>query len=480
MKTRNSTPQSEIKKIYLSFLKEKNEKFDKIKSEYIVPFYTFYEKDKTSNDWNYSFEQLSTFFNVTKNIFVGRVKRNEKKKKKVTTKKGRSSILTLEEENLLKNTIKEQYNTQNPMTRDDIIYFIKNSIKKEVCDNWVDQWIKKSDGYEKRNAFALEKERAELSKEELKKYFEDLEKSIIGVNPRMVLNFDESWEFNRTKETKRRVIVPKVESKKNFYKEHLPSGHITIAPIITLFGELVHRIIIIKNKTIEAKLIDYGVPSDEYCTIFYSDSGYINEDIFSQVLKKIIGPWAETMNKKGFKKGLLLLDGATAHNNTYLEKFGINNFFFPPHSSHLLQPLDASIFSSMKYYKKKFTKKEELSEHSNRVLSLLFGIDKAATKFAVIGCFKKVGIENDLTPKAEKAIIKKDNVLMLEGAKTLPEFKKKRKRSKVIISKTKNKKNEKKSKENEKQIKKKNKKNKSQDNVTTGIKIRIKVPKKNN
>jgi len=40
------------------------------------------------------------------------------------------------------------------------------------------------------------------------------------------------------------------------------------------------------------------------------------------------------MNKLGYKKVVLLMDGAT-HDNSYLEKFGIKNYFFP-HSSHLL------------------------------------------------------------------------------------------------------------------------------------------------
>jgi hypothetical protein len=81
-----------------------------------------------------------------------------------------------------------------------------------------------------------------------------------------------------------------------------------------------------------------------------TDNGWTTEKTAVEWLKKIFIPLSTPSRPK--EKRLLILDGHGSHKTTdfmYLcFHHDIHLLYFPPHTSHMLQPLDLSVFSSLK------------------------------------------------------------------------------------------------------------------------------------
>jgi hypothetical protein len=76
-------------------------------------------------------------------------------------------------------------------------------------------------------------------------------------------------------------------------------------------------------------------------------SGYINEDIFLE--------WLQHFQKHCSPgKCLLILDGHASHSSLkcldYCRDNGIEMLCLPPHTIHVLQPLDRTVFNPIKTY----------------------------------------------------------------------------------------------------------------------------------
>jgi hypothetical protein len=90
---------------------------------------------------------------------------------------------------------------------------------------------------------------------------------------------------------------------------------------------------------------------DKDTVIGTSPTGYSNDELSMAWIQHF-----ETHTRKGTigSKGLLLMDGYGSHYTQefiqYCDDNGIIPFGFPPHSTHLLQPLDIVVFQPLKHY----------------------------------------------------------------------------------------------------------------------------------
>ncbi len=89
-----------------------------------------------------------------------------------------------------------------------------------------------------------------------------------------------------------------------------------------------------------------GLPPDAKC--FLSDSGWVNADLFLKWLQFFY----EHVRPTPEHKALLILDNHEAHRSIkvieYARDHNIVILSLPPHTSHRVQPLDVSVFSSFK------------------------------------------------------------------------------------------------------------------------------------
>ena len=98
-----------------------------------------------------------------------------------------------------------------------------------------------------------------------------------------------------------------------------------------------------------------GFPDSKLGLVVGSEKGYITSELMMTWINQIFLPEVNKRRlamKKPKAKCLLILDGHSSHVNEKLtEIFKRNNIYhilLPPHSSHLIQPLDRLIFGNWK------------------------------------------------------------------------------------------------------------------------------------
>lgn len=94
-------------------------------------------------------------------------------------------------------------------------------------------------------------------------------------------------------------------------------------------------------------------------TIIVSKNGWTTNELGLEWLQKIFESYIYASCTVGRYHLLLILDGHGSHTTTEFGKFCTEGEIIPiymPHSSHLLQPLDVSCFSPLKYFYGQHTK----------------------------------------------------------------------------------------------------------------------------
>jgi len=122
----------------------------------------------------------------------------------------------------------------------------------------------------------------------------------------------------------------------------------TIVPVFNAVGTVATVMVIFKGARLKPDLYS-GMPSG--MILRCSKDGWINKELFLDLGRKFVQ--FLTSNNQTPGKHILLLDGHGSHlyNVEFLELMKQNNvevYCFPPHTSHILQPADISLFKSLK------------------------------------------------------------------------------------------------------------------------------------
>ena len=123
--------------------------------------------------------------------------------KKHSNIQGRPTVLTRQEEVLIKERVKVMSEWGFPFTRYDLCHFVKSYLDKKGVsksrfkDNmptrrFVDTFLKRHKDFVLRNTNPIKRSRAQLSREEVKKFFTYYARTVYGVPPENLFNFDES------------------------------------------------------------------------------------------------------------------------------------------------------------------------------------------------------------------------------------------------------------------------------------------------
>ena len=86
-------------------------------------------------------------------------------------------------------------------------------------------------------------------------------------------------------------------------------------------------------------------------TISVSKNGWTTDQLGVEWLQKVFEPYTASRTTGGYR--LLILDGHGSHATAGFDRFCMERkiipLYMPPHSSHLLQPLDVSCFAPLKH-----------------------------------------------------------------------------------------------------------------------------------
>jgi hypothetical protein len=220
-----------------------------------------------------------------------------------------------------------------------------------IGKNWVTKFIKRQPEIKSRYSRRYNYERAKCEDPKvIQEWFHQLSEIISqhGILEEDIFNFDETGFAMGL------IATTKVVTRSNMPgKPHLlqPGNRewVTTIECINANGWSIPTCIIFKGKVhIEGWYQDYALPSD--WRIEVSENGWTTDEIGLRWLQKVFIP-ATTSRTIG-RYRLLILDGHGSHLTPAFDKACKDNdivaICMPPHSSHLLQPLDVGCFSPLK------------------------------------------------------------------------------------------------------------------------------------
>ena len=119
---------------------------------------------------------------------------------------------------------------------------------------------------------------------------------------------------------------------------------------------------VFKGRRLVSNLLD-GAPPGSVAGI--SGNGWMNKELFVQRFKHFIANITEA------RTILLLIEGSSTHLSVEISKIGLKNDIdvnvFPPSTTNLLQPLDLTMFSTLKRKYKEACKDRNYSSYNNSI-----------------------------------------------------------------------------------------------------------------
>ena len=195
-----------------------------------------------------------------------------------------------------------------------------------------------------RHPDVLDRDRAEVPFSAVSAFYDLLEKTLEDLDlfqkPHCIFNADETG-FSGKQSVKGKVFVKK-GTRHPHQRMTSFSGHTTVLVTASASGEILPPLVIFE-KSVPAG--DLQVPPTwRACA---SESGYIRSDLFLLWLKECFLPHCGRD-----RPVLLIIDNHVSHVTPDAIKFAQENrielLCLPPHSTHLLQPLDIGYFGRLK------------------------------------------------------------------------------------------------------------------------------------
>ena len=218
-----------------------------------------------------------------------------------------------------------------------------------VGKDWVTKFVKRHPILSSRFSKGYNYERAKCEDPKIiKEWFNLVQKTILqyGIDPDDIYNFDETGFAIGL------ITTAKVVTRAEYYGRRvlLQPGNrawVTTIECINASGWALPPCVIFKGKVYIESWFD-GLPEDWRFEV--SPNGWTSDEIGLRWLEKLFIPSTSSRTKGKYR--LLILDGhgshLTAEFDQICEKNNIIAICMPPHSSHLLQPLDIGCFAVLK------------------------------------------------------------------------------------------------------------------------------------
>jgi hypothetical protein len=269
----------------------------------------------------------------------------------------------------------------------------------QVGVQWPRNFVKRTDSLTTRFNRAYDRQRALCENPVLiRNWFELVEQTKLkyGILDEDVYNFDEAG-FMMGKITTELVVTG---SERRGRPKSIQPGNrewVTLIQAINAAGWAIPPFLIFAGKYhLSAWYEEESIPQD--WAIAVSDNGWTTNKLGVEWLKHFI---KHTENKVVGARRLLILDGHESHHSLEFQELCRENNIFtlcmPPHSSHLLQPLDVGCFAPLK---RAYSREVEalIRHHINRITKLEFlpgfkvAFTRAFTTANICSVFRGAGL----------------------------------------------------------------------------------------
>jgi hypothetical protein len=219
-----------------------------------------------------------------------------------------------------------------------------------VSKMWASRWLKRFPQYKIIIAAPLAIERKNAHDPNiLQKWFDGFHKIITekGILPSDISNVDETGF--RVGVGRRHKVISRDPSKKVYMADADNRSHVTVVECVQADGTQIPPMVILPGKRHLERNFPPGLPNDVLMAV--SDTGYNNDELSMDWLRHYD---KHTKQRQQGVYRLLLFDGFGSHLLIDFIQYCWDNsiipMVFPPHATHLMQPLDVVIFQPYKHY----------------------------------------------------------------------------------------------------------------------------------
>ena len=270
------------------------------------------------------------------------------------TKPGPIPYLSSNEESELASFLIDAAKIGYGRTRRDVRCLVESHLQQNcgmdeifsVSNGWWNNFMKRNPSLRLRQGDSTANVRMDaLNQENITAYF-DLLKGLYDeydfhIHPEAIYNMDESGVPLEPRPPK---VIAKKGQKKVRYRTSGTKAQITILGCGSATGQIIPPFIIFAAKQVNPLWTANEVSGSRYAV---SDKGWVDQELFKFWLKEHF-----LANAVGHRPLLLLLDGHSSHFEPSTIEFAKENEVviccLPPHTTHECQPLDVSVFGSLK------------------------------------------------------------------------------------------------------------------------------------
>jgi hypothetical protein len=340
------------------------------------------------------------------NISHGTVQHALSSVKNGPVKPNRPTALTNSEEQLVIQHIELLFSDNIPLRPTELLAWVNTQWNLTLSIGWVYFFITRhSDSVMQTTGSLQEAPRLTVPYVFLEQHLELLRSVCEGKYADLVFNLDEAGCGDYEDRSDFQTIVPKrFATKVIHYPVERKFGHSTILACIAASGDSLTPLIIAPPAD-DAQIWALGYRPNEDFSIRHAKQCYVTKEIFLEYINDIFIPYVSnlhSMEEYAHETAILLMDNLSSHCTPdvlqLLAQHRILAITFPPHTSHLFQPLDLCFFSVLKSHKT--TLKPQLPRNSpeGQILAMIESYESTATGRVIRSSFQLAGIVPLLGP----------------------------------------------------------------------------------
>jgi hypothetical protein len=268
-----------------------------------------------------------------------------------------------------------------------------------------------------------------VTKETARTHVRNLEQWVQGVPTELILNLDEVGVQEWADRKPRKVIIPhQAQAHRIEYIASRREKRISCITTISMAGDVLMPLLVIHRKTIDDAVWEEGWRDGQDFLLRSNDTSYVTRPIFKDYLTAVIIPYfagtRQSLHLDGFP-GVLLCDNCASHIDeeimTLLARHNIRLLTFPPHTSHLFQPLDLVTFAALKREKKEIYCDQPDRSQVWQITKLMKALEHATDSSNNRAAFKRAGLKINPAVFPPVALVDSGKLTEMINSTTLPE-----------------------------------------------------------
>ena len=221
------------------------------------------------------------------------------------------------------------------------------------------------------------------------------------------------------------MIVSRGVDGRLFVRKKGGSHYLSAITGITAGGEMLPPALITKRKTMPIGIDK--LPIGPETRLYSSEKAFVTRKTFQSYLRDVVLPFVNKMREQignHDMKAVILIDGHSSHYDHLTAAFaaihGICLIAIPPHSSHLLQPLDRQFFKKCKQLYAIYTLRTELEKVLAVVLRVRQSLMSSSTKPVIVTSWEMTGITPTVVGKEVARVeLHPENIVELPDARNI-------------------------------------------------------------